>query len=304
MLRGLAIALIAGAALAPAAQAAPRNGAIYYADGSELWRVHPNGSGAERLASEFHDDQFAFSPAGSRLIGVSGGMTIFDASDGSPIGSIPVTGDWWGRPSWRPNGREIAFSRCERSIFTDIDECVAYGVYRVRPDGTHLRRIAQGRDPTWSPDGRSLLILRRLKDRDPAGNDCYGLFSVRADGTRTHRLLPRSPRCPFGFSWPYYASWSPGGQRVLFIRDGNLWTMRTDGSQRRRILKPPRGFTIRDARWSPDGRRIAYSVFHRTTATNQGGIYVAKPSGGLGRRVAVVHQFPGDLAWQPIASRR
>lgn len=51
------------------------------------------------------------------------------------------------RPSWSPDGRELAFS--------------AGDVYAIRPDGTGLRQIAPyGFWPMWSPDGRVIVFFR------------------------------------------------------------------------------------------------------------------------------------------------
>ena len=301
MLRSLAIALLVCAALAPAAQAAPRNGPIYYSDGSALWKVSPHGSNHERVRMQFFHSQLAFSPNGLKLIGVSGGLTVFDLADGWKTHDLPISGDWWGRPAWSPNGRQIAFSKCERSEFTDIDECVRYGVYRMRSNGSRVRRVAQGKDPTWSPDGRSLVFLHQLRERDRYGNPCNGLYTVHANGRQLRPVLPNPPRCTFGYDAPYYPSWSPDGRRVLFFNRGNVFTVRPDGSRVRRLVPAPRGSFITDGRWSPDGRRIAYSVGWGGARTEDSGIFVAKSSGGLGRRVAAV-DAPGSIAWQPLAS--
>jgi Tol biopolymer transport system component len=294
MLRGLAIVLITGAALAPVAQAAPRNGLIYYVDGSSLWTVKPGGSKAE-LNEVFRYSNLAFAPRGRTLAATDqggNGLTLLDAGDGSPRKDIRPSAQWSGRADWRPDGREIAFSECDRTIFTDIDECVQYGVYRIRPDGSHVKRVATGRGPDWSPDGRSIVFEHAMPQRRSTGNRCYGLYVVRRSGKGLRPILPRHPRCPVNWENPRLASFSPDGRRILFVHRTAIWTMRRDGSRARRIV---RHVYARDVAWSPDGRRIAYSV--------EGGVYVASPTGRRPHRIAAL-SFPAGLAWQPLPSRR
>ncbi len=304
MLRGLALLLIAGAVLAPGAQAAPRNGAIFYTEGSALKKVRPDASHAATVGDSFAYDRFGFAPGGRELVGVGNdGLSVLDAFDGSRIHRVPVDGEWLGRPDWRPTGREIAFSKCERSVFTDIDECVSYGVYRARPDGSHVRRVAQGSDPSWAGDGRSIVFLHQLKQRDPLGNRCTGIYEARADGKRLRPILPRPPRCSSGLDAPHNASIGFDGRRIVFLLRDGIWTVGTDGSRAVHIFKPRRGYYVRDVRWSPDGRLIAYMIL-REHGPSRGAIYVTGETGGRGHQVAKLLDIGGSIAWQPIASRR
>jgi Tol biopolymer transport system component len=50
---------------------------------------------------------------------------------------------------------------------------------------------------------------------------------------------------------------SPDGRRIVFTRDGGLYTMSIDGGQAKRLADP--SSTDGYARWSPDGRRIAFA---------------------------------------------
>src|SRR3712207_4079532 len=43
--------------------------------------------------------------------------------------------------------------------------------------------------------------------------------------------------------------WSPDGRRLAYLRHGNLWTMRADGTGKRQLTTRPAG----GASWSPDG---------------------------------------------------
>jgi Tol biopolymer transport system component len=47
--------------------------------------------------------------------------------------------------------------------------------------------------------------------------------------------------------------------RLLYTRDGGLWTLALDSSQTRQIVPSPELGQVTSARWSPDGSRIAYA---------------------------------------------
>jgi TolB protein len=66
-----------------------------------------------------------------------------------------------------------------------------------------------------------------------------------------------------GYSRP---RWSPDGRQLAFLKNGQLWTMRADGSAKRRL-------TTRAASgpsWSPDGRTIAFASL---SCTGGPGVY-------------------------------
>lgn len=76
-------------------------------------------------------------------------------------------------------------------------------IYVVNADGSGLRRLTDGLDPAWSPDGQLLALVRwRLP---------WGLYVISADGSREERIweqnLLRSP------------TWSPDGLRLAFTRE-------------------------------------------------------------------------------------
>ncbi len=131
-----------------------RDGAwIYYTRWPEVWRVKPDGTGAERVspatASYGVDGTPSPSPDGTRVAyGTTraGGVKIrvLTLATGT-VQTFEFSGN---APRWSPDGKWIAF-RDENS----------YSINIVRPDGTGLRmltpagrRYRHGHD--WSPDGR------------------------------------------------------------------------------------------------------------------------------------------------------
>ncbi len=122
---------------------------------------------------------------------------------------------------WAPNGRELAFER-DGAIFG------------ANADGTGLRTLMAGSDPTWSPDGRNLAVVR-------AGR----VVVVRRNG-RAARALTTGPA-------DGRPTWSPDGRRIAFVRDRTISVVGVSGGA---VTALARGA---DPDWSPDGRRIAFA---------------------------------------------
>ena len=135
---------------------------------------------------------------------------------------------------WSSRG-EIAFVRTAfagRRVSSDV--------YVVRPDGTGLRRLTRGDTgdhPSWSPDGRLLAIVRRVRGRRR--------IEIIDRSGRLKRTLTRA-----GATDPV---WSPDGTRIAFTRDRQLYSVRARGGGLRRML--PGLTSFQDLDWQPRPRR-------------------------------------------------
>jgi Tol biopolymer transport system component len=80
--------------------------------------------------------------------------------------------------------------------------CNGCDIYVINADGSGLRRLTDGMDPAWSPDGQKVAFARW---RDPRG------IYVIDEGGSNETLL-------FGWSKAKAPAWSPDGSHIVFTR--------------------------------------------------------------------------------------
>jgi TolB protein len=142
--------------------------------------------------------------------------------------------------------------------------CNGCDIYVINADGSGLRRLADGLDPAWSPDGTKVAFARW---RDPRG-----IYVIDEDGSNETLL--------FGWSEAKAPAWSPDGSHIAFTRHqaggreedieksfwGFHWTLpanpwwklglvRVEDRYFSELLCYDHSFS---PTWSPDGKVIAY----------------------------------------------
>ncbi len=184
-------------------------------------------------------------------------------------------------PVFSPNGRRIAFVR-----YRGLRRGWGADIYVIRRDGTDLtrvtrtpRKLEEGLD--WS--SRNLLVFHR-NSRRPSAARRYEIFTIRPDGLGLRRLTDNNVTD----SQP---DWAPGGRRLTFVRNGQIWTMTASGARQRKLASGGHSPV-----WAPDGSRIAF------VKPTGGAIHTVKPSGknetALGRPGE--GSFIAYLDWQPL----
>jgi len=217
----------------------------------QLFRVRLSGAGLEQITYGRHNaDDPAFSADGSRLAFTRLGEGLFNVKpDGT--GLRRLTGGADDRyPVWSPNGTAIAFLHPYRN---------ESHLYVMRADGRKQRRLrftpAPASRPSWTPDGRSLLV-------EADGE----LLQVDARTGKVQRRLLLPVELAPSEAVPTF---SPNGRSVVYVGRRPepagcertacevfaLYIARVSGASARRFVDD-----AGPAGWSPDSRRIVSSI--------------------------------------------
>jgi TolB protein len=218
-----------------------------------LYVIRPDGTGERRIFRPQADDipmSPAWSPDGKWIAFIPGpprkGVWMMRAN-GSSLHRITIGKGVPQDPSWSPNGKRIAFAdrQSPRSEKHDI--------YVIGTNGSGLRRLTSAvvdeTAPAWGPYGEIVFAGGR------------NLWRMKPDGSGK-RLLARGVG---------KVSWSPGGSRMAFIRAGDPWTMKRDGTDAKLVadMERDRGSVA----WSPDSRWLV------TDSVDRGDLMLVRTDG-------------------------
>jgi TolB protein len=145
-------------------------------------------------------------------------------------------------PTWSPDGKSIVF------VMKTADS--DWNIYRVRVDGSDLRRITQGSgwDPAYSLDGKSIAFVSTVEGKRQ-------ISTMSADGLNV-RLLTSGPAEHF------HPAFSPDGGRIALtsVENGASRIAVMDSGGKNSKFVTPAEQRSRWPAWRPDGKRIAYYV--------------------------------------------
>ncbi|HEY3055018.1 MAG TPA: winged helix-turn-helix domain-containing protein [Thermoanaerobaculia bacterium] len=265
-----------------------------------IWIVPVAGGEAVQLTTM--GSRPAWSPDASEIAFQSGdliayGWTAFEAQPPSTISivnvntrrAVPLTrprepAGGHAAPSWRADGKRLAFSSC------DLERCAVYTIAR---DGSGLTEIVTDsrklQSPVFARDGRALhYVLVRYN------NSLLLSVPIDSDGARTG--VPKRLR----------QSDTGVMQHLAISRDGFrlAWTLTEEASDLFAIGVEKPGTPVRLTNnptlrttfpaFSPDGTKIAYSVF---AAGEDSGVWIADADGRNAKALAVESGLKQYTQW-------
>lgn len=225
---------------------------------NEIFVVHPDGTGLERLASSRDGDELPFWSSDDQNLYVSGWDGLFRIG-ARGTARTRVSGDeseFGGALS--PRSGLIAYSEGDLPGFGESLEST---LYLMTGSGKRIGTIATDDispgTPAWSPNAEWL-----------AFTGYGGLFIVHPDGTGLTRLGSGSFQ-----GNPVRPAWSPDGKTIAYSEwaEDVLVFVNVKTQAAREIEIPDVKFESGDSlSWSPEGRRIAFSA----SSGKNPGIYV------------------------------
>jgi Tol biopolymer transport system component len=181
---------------------------------SETFSMRPDGSD-QRPDEGVH--LAATSRHGRRTLVEDAGM-IFSVDSVTKVRQAVTSGAWAEQAAFSPDGKSIVY---EQRLSSDPHDVTRSNVVVANADGSRRSVVAQGTDPSWSPDGTVLLFKVLGQSADE-----LWIATAFPDGTGLRRL-----------SRGAHPQWSPDGQRIVFMldrgMDADIWVMGRDGTNRR-----------------------------------------------------------------------
>jgi len=213
---------------------------IVYMDTTNDNLIIMNSDGSNKNSIYYNSQlthQTAWSPDGTEILFGMGPYNHYDVfsinSDGSNLMNLTQDGMHSGRVSWSPDGSQITFAQRTIPSYSYSVE-----VWVMNSDGSNQTMLTSGGtcgyscendSPDWSPDGTKILYDSGEYGKT-IGNNMYAhdIWVMDADGTNKTRLTTDS-------AWENYATWSPDGTAIAYLKNGNIWSMNADGNAQTQI---------------------------------------------------------------------
>lgn len=161
-------------------------------------------------------------------------------------------------PVWGPGGQRILFNRSGAS---------GDRIWIMGAAGRNAAPLTAGKDPSWAPNGRRFAYTCSRPDVNDTRYQDLCVFHLPSGQSRP-LMLGR------GLVRLGESAWSPDGERIAYERavdflpgerypTFNLFTVRPDGSDARRLTATPR-ISETSPQWSPVNESIVFARYERT----------------------------------------
>jgi uncharacterized repeat protein (TIGR01451 family) len=146
-------------------------------------------------------------------------------------------------PAWSRDGSRVAF----RTQSDPFGHPGVYEIFSVNSDGTGLTKLtsnaASDSPATWSPSGKRVAFV---------GKDS-SIYTVSAAGVGGESKLVDNAAVINGLDW------SPDGSKLAFVKNGEIYSIRIDGTGETKITtKPDPQISDSVPHWSPNGQKILF----------------------------------------------
>jgi TolB protein len=249
----------------------PDSASVVYSMQGSLWRQKLDSTVPEQLtAGPGYDYQPDWSPDGkwiafSRYDKDAVEIHLLDLANPQRVTMKQITtgGAVNVEPRWSPDGKKLAFvSTAYNKRFHIFVAHIENGMLQKTEQITEERRSQIPRyyyspfdheiSPTWSPNSSEIIFVSNRENTYGTGGFWRKKADLRAEPRQIHYEET---------AWRARPDWSPDGKRVIYSsylgrQWHQLWIMTSEGGD---VFPLTYGeFDITNARWSPDGSKIAF----------------------------------------------
>ncbi|MCL4459373.1 MAG: hypothetical protein M1136_04690 [Chloroflexi bacterium] len=299
-------------------------GELAFVRDGDIWVSASDGTQARRLTFDGGCSSPQWSPDGRYIVFVRGSGANSEiyliGADGRDEKRLTHNNVVDSQPVWSPRGSWIAYTRrADNTGDGKIDERDAAEIWLTATDGGGQRKIADGLDPAWSPEGLRLAFATN-GELEPGGgyrqNNSVHLINTQGKNEWELVGVKDIPADLSKYNFPFtpgtislrYPAWSSDGKIIAFMALGHtgLIGIITDKAKDLTILDFNYEGGFGRPSWSPKGRGLAYEslpasginhviIRDLTTGTKtdigdeRSGLSVASPSWAPdGKRLALV----------------